>query len=125
MTIGSGAQETDVVFGRTVGTGTNLTTLSVFGNTTLGGDVTTTGSQAFGDGTVDTTTLTADVTTLAGTNTVTFAGAVDGDGVAGEGRKVYKTLEPSVSGGQDAEAVYLDPVGAIKYVYRHGVAAGT
>ncbi|MBO7006168.1 MAG: filamentous hemagglutinin N-terminal domain-containing protein, partial [Pseudomonadales bacterium] len=71
----------DAVFNGRVGGTTDVTSITVTGNTTLNDDIDTTGNQTYGDGD-DTATLATNVILNTG-GTVIFDGDVDGDGVAG------------------------------------------
>ncbi|HTV49211.1 MAG TPA: hypothetical protein VMG59_12290, partial [Phycisphaerae bacterium] len=71
LTIGSNSQATDASFGANVGSNVSLAALTVYGTTSLGGNVTTNGTQSY----TDTVTLTSSVN-LTGT-TISFEDAAD------------------------------------------------
>ncbi len=104
-TTGTGGALGTVTFGGIVGGAAPLASLTVTGNVSLGGNVTTIGSQTFNDGvTLNDGGLPVTFTFLAGSNTVSFNGTLDGQ-TAGDSAVVIG------SGGQPSGAILGGNVG--------------
>ncbi|MBO6656344.1 MAG: hypothetical protein JJ934_05600, partial [Pseudomonadales bacterium] len=108
----------NAVFGGDVGVSSNLGNLSINGDVDLGGSVSTTGTQIYGDGVnTDTTTLNADLTLTAGGAGVTFNSTLVSDGV-GTGTSTESLdiigdvdFNNAVGGAASTNLQYIDVVG--------------